>query len=915
MDALQVVSDRLKADPGNKELKAKGKKLADMARSFQPESGMQRFLGQANKEIAEMVGGGLNFMNPFEKPNEILGVKIPGTGSAVTGLKNAMGAIGANVAEGPAEGVIEAAGSGLGMAASIFAPAAGAIKGVQAISKAGGTTAAVADAAINSMLTKAGLIGEGVAGAASEAGAEFAKQKGGGQLVQDLTRIAAPVGVITAGPTLLKAGASVALGVPGLNTAIRSSSGVVQGIVNTFKSQTRAGAEKIAAGRVRQLVGGEDRALELSKGIDVDDELKRTAAQQLEDPVLLGLQNQAAIEDPLIRVRLDERAAAAREAAGIKIEDLGGDVKTAQNLFKKRIDAVKTRMQTKIDDTVMLADEGLASAGPRVSEAQASTSVVSRVKASLSEELAEESRLWAKVPTNEVIPMDISREAIKNLVAGTSKALQKLIPKDAIDLLTKGPDKGGFADKETANELFGLYSSLRQQARDASTGNKANKRKARFANQIADAILMDLGAIKADTKLGKAFNVARAHSRALHETFDQGAVGKMLSTNKQGGAKVEPEEALRKTLKPGPIGEVASKQIGKAADDTAGDIGEFVRSRFMDMAFNASGEFKPKTAATWMRNNRELLKQHPEVRNEIQRALFNRKSADMFQQKTAARQALIENDSATARFALEPPEEAALTIIAADDPVKAAKSVMASARKDETFFAVDGVKGAFTKRLVFQGLEGGELSGRKLQTQMTDPKMRAALKEVFSPDEFKRLETITSALSTFDPKRVQHVKTVFDTTTSRILRLVVEFGGTKAGAGLAKGGAALKAAATGSRLARQTFDKLTGTQARQILMDAVEDPALMKVLLATPEEFTANVALRNKIAPYLVGVSSGEVLDATGFGDDEANNRITVRPSGNAIPETDADKAFIDAETNRLRLADQVRSQLGNSTR
>ena len=52
-------------------------------------------------------------------------------------------------------------------------------------------------------------------------------------------------------------------------------------------------------------------------------------------------------------------------------------------------------------------------------------------------------------------------------------------------------------------------------------GNDQNKNRARIANEVAEAVLKDLGAVDASTEAGRAINQAREFSAQMHETFDR----------------------------------------------------------------------------------------------------------------------------------------------------------------------------------------------------------------------------------------------------------------------------------------------------------------------------------------------------------------------------------------------------------
>ena len=197
-----------------------------------------------------------------------------------------------------------------------------------------------------------------------------------------------------------------------------------------------------------------------------------------------------------------------------------------------------------------------------------------------------------------------------------------------------------------------------------------------------------------------------------------------------------------------------------------------------------------------------------------------------------------------------------MEIIGARDPATTARSIMASARKDSTDVSVSGVKGAMTDYLISGGSRpDGLLAGDKLSNVMQDSKVRAALKQVFTPTELGRLDQITKAVSKLDHKKELSVEAVLDNPANKILEFAVTTWAARRGAALGAGtsGASLKTASAASERAKEALRNLTNARAREMLMDAVENPQLMKALLSTPRQVFVKPALRAKIAPYLIG--------------------------------------------------------------
>ena len=812
-----------------------------------------RFLGQANAAIAEGVGGLVDFVNPFSEPTQLLGVPIPSTGSAVEGLRAGMEAIGAEVATEPPQTVLEGLGRGTGAAAAAILPV---VKGLQGLRGVGGAVGAFADDAVRALTTTPGLLTEAAAGAVGGGAREISREAGAPEVVQNLVEIASPALALPGAIGAVKALRNL----PGAQLAARGA----QATRAAVTPMTRAGAEQVAGRRVRELVGGRERASVLSQTIDPNDPLSLTPAQQTGDPNLLGLERQAATENPLLRERLAERAAASKAAAEKAVTEIGGDVSDARSFFSQRLQTFSDNMGNAVARVLKKGDAEVSSVGALNAETRNSTQAVRKIKESLDTNLAEETRLWGEVPKSALVSSEISREAVEDFIASVPRAQQDDIPAVARRLLGRASGKdvspAEIQDVDSVAEMHGLYSELRRVARTAMAGTDQNKNKARIANEIADAILRDLGATNPDTPVGVAINNARAFSRALHETFDQGAVGRILRRTVKTDEAIPAEAALKKTVgRGGPEAKVDARQIRAAAQDTQLDIEDFMRGKFADAVLSPEGAFTPKTAATFMRNNREMLADFPDLRKELTKALGSRNAAAMFETRGAARTKLAENKSAVARFQLGQEEKAVLSIIGADDPAKTAKNLVSAARKDKTGLASRGLKAAFTDYLIGGATKGEELSGRQLTALLGDRNTIAAMRQVFSGGEMSRISRVAQELAKTDPTKVADVGAVLDTPANKILGTIVRIAAARHGGAIGGGsfGGSLQTANIAVERSRAILRGLTNNRARQMLMDAIENPELFKTLLETTESISVSPATRSRLAPYLTAAVGG----------------------------------------------------------
>lgn len=806
-------------------------------------------MGQVNAGIAESIGGLVDFVNPFSR--DVWAESGLQTGSAVEGLKGGMQAIGADVASEAPDSISGSVARGAGQAAGALLPVSAVARGVQS---AGGLMGGLAAQVRQALATRAGVTAEVAAGGVSGGARQITKDAGGNELMQDVAGIVAPMSV-PAAAAALRGAYRGARSLPLTGNVIKGGEAIARGLT----PMTREGAASVAGERLQSLSGGADRAEELARGIVERDPLNRTPAQQTGDPNLLGLERAAANENPVLRERLASRASATRGAAQDEIAGMSGDVKDAKAFFAKRLTDFKANMTARVDQAMQMADETVEGVGPRAAETTNSLGVSNRIRQALDENLTEEARLWRSVPTDARVSPSASKSTAQSLADDLPRAQQSDFPGIARQLLLS-PD--GFKDAESVGELHGLYSELRRIARSSMAGNDQNKNRARIANDIAEAILRDLGAIGGETPAGRAINEARTFSRALHETFDQGAVGRILKRTIDGDTTMTPETALSRTVGRGGSAAVADAQdIQRAAPLAADEITDYLRGRFTDSILTASGEFSPKAAATWLRQNRELMGRYPDLAREFTRALSSRSAASALAERSAARVKLAEAQSPVARFNLGQDQKAVLSVLGADDPVSAARSVAATARKDTSGKALAGVKAAFSDHLIGKAATDEGLSGERLSNLLKDGKTIQALRQVFDSGELARIQRIASDLSKIDGQ-AKDVGEFLNSPANSIVEYAVRVMAARVGGNAGGGsmGGSLQTANIAAKRATDMLRNLTNDRARQLLMDAIEDPALFKALLTSTRSVN-RPEIRSILAPYLVGGAAATAAD------------------------------------------------------
>lgn len=790
------------------------------------------FLGQFNRRAMQ----GLDFMNAPRRAvgNVINDLRGAPRAETATEIATSMGAASA---EEP-DSIAGMMGKGGADALMALAPVMGALNQMKAI---GGVTGSIADDLLAQLSTKTGLTMEALAGMMSGGAQEAAKEAGAPEWGQDIAGLVAPLSI----PAMGAMGRKVVSGadwvtdrLPVANYVKRVGKEAIRGIA----PQSEAGAREQARSRLQELAGGRERADELGQMVDPSDEFGRTGAEMTGDPNLLGLQEAARRENPVLRESMNTRNEATRETITDAVRALGGDVTNARAFFRRRVTQFGRAMDERIKDALSAGDEVIQGVRPGRSDEEMSEVVVEKLKGELASARAEERALWAEVPQDTMVPTGDMKAIAKQIQDETSIFQTEDVPAAASIL-----NSNQVGDEIAASEVHGLYSKMKQIARNARAGENQNANLARLADKLADAADKALESIP-----GQAAAEARAFTRTLHEKFHTGATGKLLARTAQTVERVPPEAALERTVgRGGAQGGVDARNIAKAAPDAAQEVRGYVTNQFVDKAINASGDFTPAAARLWMRNNQSLLRDNPDLAAELDTALRSREAVQAFAVRSEAR-AKVAMDGTITRFNSGQPEKAVTAIIGADNPVKAAITVANAARKDPTGQALAGVKGAFTDFLT-KDID-------KMPALFADAKISSAMRRIFDDGELQRLKRISDAMRAIDAPR-QEVGEVIHAETTKVIDFVVRYYAAKTASNLHSGGGAgvdLQVAQMASSNARRWLEGVTNNRARQILMDAVEDPALMRALLTDAPNGNLSPKARAKLAPYLTGGIAAE---------------------------------------------------------
>ena len=793
-------------------------------------------MGQINKEIAEGVGGLVDFINPFDKY----------TGSAEQGLKNLMKLSDISVSDREAEGLAESAGAGLGRASAAVVPIA---KGVQALQGVGGLTGRVAQSVFPSIASTGGVGAELLAGAGAGAAQEEARRRGYGDTVQGIAGVAGGLSAGLAPATARGVGSAAANSIAG-----RLLKGGTDKVKSTIAPFTEAGAMPLASQRVQTGVGGRAEAERIADTELTPSLLNLTPAAKSGDEFLARLERGAMDRDAALKSRIEERRLTADDAARAELTP-EGNVSDTQSFVTERIESFTKAMNGFIKSAQNNAVARISNEG--ADDVQASVILANELSAARNAARSRRNELWDKIDKDQVIPAPQSSAAVLSQKETLGAFSEKDVPQAINQFRTKYAKKG---EDIKVRDLLDLYSKLRATARDASSGENPNSNMARLANEIAPIILKDF-------------------TKIYHDKFSRGTVGQIMAKKSTGDPKIRDELTLEKSLDRGSRTEreLAARDLSDAlegrSDEGIGAIATFLRSRFDDEAF-PNNQYNQANAQRFLDKYSRVLSDDSfgSVRADIDSAIKSQqKVANVTEKATAAQTAATtEKGNTLLKFASVNPNTAIDQILSSANPKLAMASLLKTAKKDATGQALAGIKSALSQRIldrsisrldVVRGIDTAtsEVRGTKVAEILRNKDFMSIARQVYSNAELNRLKTLSRELQKLDITRVGSDAGIDPFPTNKLVEIIGRIIGARYGASLGgnTAGGGLQGAQIVSGRVRDYLARLTTNKAEQLLMRAVEDEELMRTLLLNVTQPRNFARIERSLAPYLVGTAAG----------------------------------------------------------
>lgn len=410
--------------------------------------------------------------------------------------------------------------------------------------------------------------------------------------------------------------------------------------------------------------------------------------------------------------------------------------------------------------------------------------------------------------------------------------------------VTDQPVSGGFEASEPVGTLMTLRSNLLAELR-AESKDAISTVQAPILNRLQGAAI---DAIE-NTPVGAgvdpdAYRTAAAFTRRMHETFDQGIIGRVLTSNTKGGEAVLSEKTLSTLLAGGRESQAAgARELSSIAlmQEEAGGIpvarSDFLRSSQEWIASQFQRQVKnPEDAANFMLENQEALKRFPQLRKTLTEAMRAIGIQAGKLNALEAGKAAIEK-SAFTKLAGMNGEKAISTVLSQRDPAQFARQLRLLVGRDRD--ALRGIQRDIANTVLNRSMRTAQAIPQ-LDEKVASGALRNVTKKLdpvinaFYSSEMKgNLSLIQREIAKLDALMARTPRGV-DIPRSMAMDLLGRVTGAHFGTMLARGGGAgtsLIAARAGSRAGTELIFAIPESATRAVLEEAMLNRELMTSLL------------------------------------------------------------------------------------
>jgi hypothetical protein len=438
-----------------------------------------------------------------------------------------------------------------------------------------------------------------------------------------------------------------------------------------------------------------------------------------------------------------------------------------------------------------------------------------------------------------------------------------------------------------AQEMRSLALSLGRQYQASGDLNNA-----RIALGFADALLDDMNSLPDGANV--AYDMARAYSRSLNDTFTRAFAGELVDKTRKGSERLAPELLANRLFQGGDdptylrvrqleaVGNFAKQQGFEGADEAASTIKgttEMILRNARARAFDPeTGQVNTRRLQQWMTQNKELLDAFPAIRADLENAqTANVLLGERLRVNKGREQEL--KDQVTFRNLLSSKIESPTTVISQAlsrsnrRPMQSINNLLKTANSAPENLREQARSGLKSSILEWAMTSGGgtsrtfsprELYDRlftKIPNADTDISLVSWMtkNDVMSEQEVKQLRTwITEMVKLEASQATGEIGELVERTGPILdfyLRITGSALGTKAQSvmtGGQSGPGALVAAGAGSKALRRVFEDVPEALKSDVMTELMRNPELLAVMMRKPKNEREKLRLAERLGNMLI---------------------------------------------------------------
>jgi hypothetical protein len=498
-------------------------------------------------------------------------------------------------------------------------------------------------------------------------------------------------------------------------------------------------------------------------------------------------------------------------------------------------------MSARMTSAAMHADESVAALGASATREDLNVAARMQLQGALADARQQERQLYDALPQGASVDISQIAKDYQDIVSTVPKAQTADVSSTARRFLDPGSESYLGAtnqvrtDETTLGEIRGVQSKLREDARLSRSAGKFNR--ARIDDLLANSVTDSISKVSGPQDVANKVQVATQFSKDLNDRFTRGPVGKLLGFAREGGSTVPDTMTLETTVgKGGMSGAVSTDALLQAVDRSGQQpaMRGYIEQYLVDGFKRASvrdGKIDPNAADSYLRANRDVLARFPELQRQL---VTVRNSGQNFLDTQRFSDPSI---SAAAVYLRAPPGQEVSRIFSTSDPQGQMQQLHDLVTANPT--ALGGLKQAFLNQVEKMSQAGavdanGEpfMTGARFARALSDPRVQAAAKGLFTDGEMGRLRYVQNDLSLLDQIRSAPASSegiMGDATgigTTVLARVIGARLGSLAG-GKGAGGE-IQAANIGSNLMARMTKAGINDPATRFISDVIQDPDLFQ---------------------------------------------------------------------------------------